>query len=139
MNLEDVTAQKMKFSIKDFFSNCHQVLWIWSNLLEKSLMKNFIFCAFIYFILFRKEHFIIIYVMVINAKIVGWKWIPVVRTLLTTVMSALFSISWSIFRVQALSCAIIDQIALFIMSSWYYLLPPAPPSIVQEKMRISEV
>ena len=41
-----VTAQKMKFSIKDFSSTCEQIrsfLQIWSHLLEKSLMKNFIF------------------------------------------------------------------------------------------------
>ena len=46
------TAQKM-FSIKDFFSKCDQIrcfLRIWSHLLKKSLMENFIFCA------------------------VGWKW-----------------------------------------------------------------
>ena len=38
----------MKFAIKDFFSKCDQIrrkLWIWSHLLEKFLMKNFIFCA----------------------------------------------------------------------------------------------
>ena len=38
----------MKFSIKDFFSKCHQIgsfLRIWSHLLKKSLMENFIFCA----------------------------------------------------------------------------------------------
>ena len=43
-----VTAQKMKFSMKDFFSKCDQIrkkLRIWSNLLKKSLMENFIFCA----------------------------------------------------------------------------------------------
>ena len=42
------TAQKMKFSIKDFFGKCDQIrnfLRIWSHLLKKSLMKNFIFCA----------------------------------------------------------------------------------------------
>ena len=42
------TAQKMKFSIKDLFSKCDQIhsfLWIWSHLLKKSLMENFIFCA----------------------------------------------------------------------------------------------
>ena len=41
-------AQKMKFSNKDFSSKCKQIRWklrIWSHLLEKSLMENFIFCA----------------------------------------------------------------------------------------------
>ena len=39
--------KKMKFSIKDVFSKCNQIrsfLWIWSPLLKKSLMENFIFC-----------------------------------------------------------------------------------------------
>ena len=38
----------MKFSVKDFFSKCDQIdrkLRIWSHLLQKSLMENFIFCA----------------------------------------------------------------------------------------------
>ena len=38
----------MKFSIKDFSSKCDQIrrkLQFWSDLLEKSLMENFIFCA----------------------------------------------------------------------------------------------
>ena len=42
------TAQKMKFSIKDFSSKYDQMrsfLRIWSHLLEKYLMENFIFCA----------------------------------------------------------------------------------------------
>ena len=42
--LYTVTAQKMKFSIKDFFSKCDQIrrkLGIWSHLLKKSLMENF--------------------------------------------------------------------------------------------------
>ena len=42
------TAQQMKFSIKDFFSKCDQIrsfLRIWSHLLKKSLMENFIFCV----------------------------------------------------------------------------------------------
>ena len=45
---ENSTAQKMKFSIKDFFSKCDQIrsfLQISSYLLKKSLMENFIFCA----------------------------------------------------------------------------------------------
>ena len=43
-----VTAQKIKFSIKDVFSKRDQIsreLRIWSHLLKKSLMENFIFCA----------------------------------------------------------------------------------------------
>ena len=43
-----IAAQKMKFSIKDFFSKCDQIrsfLRIWSHLLKKSLIENFIFCA----------------------------------------------------------------------------------------------
>ena len=42
----------MNFSIEDFFSKCDQIrilLRIWSHLLKKSLMENFIFCAVIYF------------------------------------------------------------------------------------------
>ena len=39
------TAQKMKFSIKDFFSKCDQIHK--KNLVKKSLMENFIFCAVI--------------------------------------------------------------------------------------------
>ena len=48
-------AQKMKFSIKDFFSKCDQIRsfqLIWSNLLKKTLMENFIFCAVNYILLF---------------------------------------------------------------------------------------
>ena len=42
--------KKMKFPIKDFFSRCDQIrrkLRIWSHLLKKPLMENFIFCAVI--------------------------------------------------------------------------------------------
>ena len=47
----------MKFSIKDFFRKCNEIgslLRIWSHLLKKSLMKDFIFCAVIglYFLKF---------------------------------------------------------------------------------------
>ena len=44
-------AQKMKFSLKDFFSKCDQMrrkLRIWSHLLKKSLMENLIFCALVF-------------------------------------------------------------------------------------------
>ena len=40
--------QEMKFLIKDSFSRCDQIYrkpWIWSHLLKKPSMENFIFCA----------------------------------------------------------------------------------------------
>ena len=43
-----IIAQKLKFYPKDFFSKCDQIRmkWrIWLHLLNKSLMKNFIFCV----------------------------------------------------------------------------------------------
>ena len=42
------TAQKMKFSIQDFFSKCDQIrrkVHVRSHMLKKSLIENFIFCA----------------------------------------------------------------------------------------------
>ena len=54
-----LTAQKMKFSIKDFFCKCDQIrrkLRIWSHLLKKSITENFILCTvFIYFLLPRDK------------------------------------------------------------------------------------
>ena len=44
----NVTAQKMKLSIKNLFGKSDQIrsfLRIWSYLLKKSLMENFIFSA----------------------------------------------------------------------------------------------
>ena len=44
----DHTAQKIKYSIKDSYSECDQIrslLRIWSHLLKKSVMENFIFCV----------------------------------------------------------------------------------------------
>ena len=38
----------MKFSIKDFFSKCDQIgkkVRLWSYILKKPLMENFIFCV----------------------------------------------------------------------------------------------
>ena len=40
--------KKMKFSIRNFLSKCHQKhrkLRIWSHLLKKSVIENFVFCA----------------------------------------------------------------------------------------------
>ena len=48
LKLARYIAQRMKFSIEDFFSKCDQIrsfLQIWLHLLQKSLMENFIFCA----------------------------------------------------------------------------------------------
>ena len=46
LKVQNYTAQKMKFSIMDLFSKCDQIRSfqrIWSRLLKKSLMENFIF------------------------------------------------------------------------------------------------
>ena len=51
------TAQKMKFSINDFFSKCEKsFLRIWLHLLKKSLMENFIFNAASMFICLSSLH-----------------------------------------------------------------------------------
>ena len=45
---QKVTAQKMNFAMKDFFRKCDQIRSfprIWSHILKKSLMENFILCA----------------------------------------------------------------------------------------------
>ena len=46
LQLHGLSIQKMKFSIKSFFSKCDQIRWklrIWSHLLKKSSLRNFIF------------------------------------------------------------------------------------------------
>ena len=52
---DTITAQKIKFYIKDFFSKYDQIR---SYLLKKSLMKNFIFCAV----------YIFLFVMIIHSR-----------------------------------------------------------------------
>ena len=52
------TAQNMKFSIKDFFSKCDQIrgkLLLWSYLVKKSSMENFIFCIVVDFFVMESE------------------------------------------------------------------------------------
>ena len=59
------TAQKIKFSIKDLFSKCEQIcrfLRIWSHLLKKSWMENFIFCAVLIFFALWSNNFISLFV-----------------------------------------------------------------------------
>ena len=49
-NTNAIHCTKIEVSIKDFFNKCDQILSflrIWSHLLKKSLMENFIFCAVI--------------------------------------------------------------------------------------------
>ena len=63
---EVYTAQKMKFSIKDFLSKCDQIhsfLGIWLHLLKKSAVEKFIFCAVICQSLTRHD-FLILYILI---------------------------------------------------------------------------
>ena len=51
-----ITVQKVKFLIKDVFSKCDEIrrkLRIWSYILKKSLIENFIFCQCISQIFFK--------------------------------------------------------------------------------------
>ena len=44
------TVQRINFFINEFFKKCDEIrsfLWIWSHLLKKSFMENFIFCTVI--------------------------------------------------------------------------------------------
>ena len=73
-----LTAQKMKFSIRDFSSMCDQIhsfLRIWSHLLKKSLMENFIFFmqylaksvqSNIYVFIFRHSHRKLLYMTLVT-------------------------------------------------------------------------
>ena len=62
--------KKMKLSIKNFFSKCVQIR-IWSNLLKKSLMGNFIFCVVYCFIFFINS-------MIKSPIACGWSTLDVV-------------------------------------------------------------
>ena len=53
--------QKMKFSIRDFFSKCDQIrnfLRIWSHLLKKYLMEKLLWVVLKMFVLIKKSIFI---------------------------------------------------------------------------------
>ena len=53
---ENTTTQKMRFFIKDFLSKCDQMcrkLRIWSHLLKKSVMENFIVFAVRFLMIWR--------------------------------------------------------------------------------------
>ena len=50
--------KKIKFTIKDFFSKCDQIrrkLRIWSHLLKKPSLENFIFCAILIWYIIKKD------------------------------------------------------------------------------------
>ena len=49
-------TKKMKFSFKDFirYDQTRTKLWIWSHLLKKSFMENFLFCAVLLTIILYK-------------------------------------------------------------------------------------
>ena len=56
---KEITAKKMKFYIKDFFLKCDKIFnfqRIWSHLLKKSFMLNFIFYGAV-FVLFEEKKF----------------------------------------------------------------------------------
>ena len=62
--------KKCSFPIKDFFSKCNQIrsfLQISSHLLKKSLMENFIFCAF--FVLRKKIYQVVMYKFNVSLKV----------------------------------------------------------------------
>ena len=63
-----INAQKMKFSIKDFFSKCDQISSFLRHLLKKSLMENFIFCR--------------VYVNYLLSKSIDWFLLFIILTLL---------------------------------------------------------
>ena len=46
-------AQKMKFSIKDFFSKCNQIC-SFLRMFKENLMENFIFCAMLGTLMFLR-------------------------------------------------------------------------------------
>ena len=54
-----LTTQKIKFSTKDFFSKSDQTSTfqgIWSHLLKKFLMENYIFCAVCTLLTLESQH-----------------------------------------------------------------------------------
>ena len=65
------TAQKMKFCIKNFSSKCELETAVWSHLLEKSLIENFIFCAVLVFPLTQENVFSVRFHSKVNRKTIG--------------------------------------------------------------------
>ena len=71
-----LTGQQKKFSIKDFFSKCHQIrsfLRIRSHLLKKFLMENFIFLCSDYCKEYSKFNTSLIVLNICICSIVFWE------------------------------------------------------------------
>ena len=94
------TLHKKKFPVKHFFSKCKQIysfLWIWSYLLKKSLMENFISSKF--FLCFLNE----MYYLKINIwykfpqKYKQKHWYTAAPFLLTELQKILHSFVFSLF------------------------------------------
>ena len=107
-----MTSQKM-FSIIDFFGKYDQIrrkLQIWSHLLRKSLMENFIFLCSDYFYpssLNRKklamEYDIITYLSLTNLSIISLAWTSMISTVLNFLRSFLerFERTWRMLKYLA--------------------------------------
>ena len=82
----------MKFSIKDFFIKCDQTrmkLLIWSHLLKKSLMENFIFlCSEIFVNSF--------WIKCLTSRVMKYKiWSRKPRSFLWTLTAVVIAILWT--------------------------------------------
>ena len=109
-------SQKMKFFIKHFFSKCDQIrrkLWIWSHLLKKSLMGNFIF-----WVVFMKSAGIN---LGFTRSIKGWIWnILFLFFVFKTKWSQLFSV---IVKLNSFWKFSVDDIELYVRpkdSRWIF-------------------
>ena len=95
-----ITAQKTKFSIKDFFSKCDQIQFPernWSHLLKKPLIKNFIFMQCIFPFYFNtKLCSIAIAMLTMLAMLTVLKSEPILTIFLKTYFTK--TISWCPFK-----------------------------------------
>ena len=82
----------MKFSINDFFSKWVQIrrkLRIWSHLLKKSLMENFIFCKVIDLSFPEIKNLCHVFLFYVEARLLGLN--PSIIFISETISEILFS------------------------------------------------
>ena len=106
------TAQKMKFSIKDFFSKCDRIpsfLQIWSRLLKKFLMKTsfFVQCKWyekLFHILIRRSGGLRVY-----SSLQDSRWLPTLKyskisesSYIIACIIYIFRIHWHLKNVSAI-------------------------------------